>query len=75
MNIKLNMLTSLTPIVLTSAYTGKQHGNKVIFGNHLGEPVVIMQAMVKTAKILSKPKKASEIDASNYVAKYGSAAE
>jgi hypothetical protein len=75
MNIKLNMLTSLTPIVLTGAYMGKQHGNKVIFGDHLGEPVVIMQAMIKTAKILNKPKKASEIDASNYVAKYGSAAE
>ncbi len=75
MNIKLNMLTSLTPIVLTGAYFGTQHGNKVIFGDHLGEPVVIMQAMVKTAKILNKPKKASEIDASNYVANYGSAAE
>ena len=75
MNIKLNMLTSLTPIVLTGAYTGKQHGNKVIFGNHLGEPTVILQDMVRSAKILDKPKKASEIDASNYVAKYGSAAE
>ena len=75
MNIKLNMLTSLTPIVLTGAYTGKQHGNKVIFGDHLGEPVVILQAMVKSAKILDKPKKASEIDATNYVANYGSAAE
>jgi len=75
MNIKLEMLTSLTPIVLTSAYTGKQHGNKVIFGNHLGKPVVIMQAMVKTAKILNKPKKASEIDAAYYVANYGSVAE
>jgi hypothetical protein len=75
MNIKLNMLTSLTPIVLTGAYMGKQHGNDVIFGDHLGEPVVIMQAMVKTAKILNKPKKVSEIDASNYIAKYGSAAE
>jgi len=75
MNIKLNMLTSLTPIVLTGAYTGKQHGNKVIFGNHLGEPTVILQDMVRSAKILDKPKKVSEIDASNYVANYGSAAE
>ena len=75
MNIKLNMLTSLTPIVLTGAYVGKQHGNKVICGDHLGEPVVILQAMIKSAKILDKPKKASEIDATNYVANYGSAAE
>ena len=74
MNIKLNMLTSLTPIVLTGAYTGKQHGNKVIFGDHLGEPTVIMPHMVKSAKILDKPKRASEIDASSYIAKYGSAA-
>jgi hypothetical protein len=75
MNIKLNMLTSLTPIVLTGAYMGKQHGNKVIFGDHLGQPTVILQDMVRSAKILNKPKKASEIDASNYIAKYGSAAE
>ena len=75
MNIKLNMLTSLTPIVLTGAYMGKQHGNKVIFGDHLGQPTVILQDMVRSAKILNKPKKASEIDASNYIANYGSAAE
>ena len=75
MNIKLEMLTSLEPIVLTGAYTGTQHGNKVIFGNHLGEPTVILQDMVRSAKILDKPKKASEIDATNYVANYGSAAE
>ena len=75
MNIKLEMLTSLEPIVLTGAYTGTQHGNKVIFGNHLGEPTVILQGMVKSAKILDKPRKASEIDATNYVANYGSAAE
>lgn len=75
MNIKLNMLTSLTPIVLTGAYMSEQHGNKVICGDHLGEPVVILQAMIKSAKILDKPKKASEIDATNYVANYGSAAE
>ena len=75
MNIKLEMLTSLEPIVLTGAYMGKQHGNKVIFGDHLGEPTVILQDMVRSAKILDKPKKASEIDASNYIARYGSAAE
>ncbi len=70
------MLTSLAPIVLTGAYIGKdRYGNKVIFGDHLGEPVVILRAMVKSAKILDKPKKASEIDATNYVANYGSAAE
>ncbi len=75
MEIKLEMLTSLEPIVLTGAYVGTQHGNKVIFGNHLGEPTVILQDMVRSAKILSKPRKASEIDQSNYVANYGSAAE
>ena len=75
MNIKLNMLTSLTPIVLTGAYVGTQHGNKVIFGNHLGKPTVILQDMVRSAEILNKPRKASEIDQSNYVANYGSAAE
>jgi len=75
MNIKLEMLTSLEPIVLTGAYMGKQHGNKVIFGDHLGQPTVILQDMVRSAKILNKPKKASEIDASNYIANYGSAAE
>jgi len=75
MNIKLEMLTSLEPIVLTGAYMGKQHGNKVIFGNHLGEPTVILQDMVRSAKILNKPRKVSEIDASNYIANYGSAAE
>ena len=75
MEIKLEMLTSLEPIVLTGAYVGTQHGNKVIFGNHLGEPTVILQDMVRSAKILNKPRKASEIDQSNYVANYGSAAE
>ena len=75
MEIKLEMLTSLEPIVLTGAYVGTQHGNKVIFGNHLGEPTVILQDMVRSAKILSKPRKASEIDQINYVANYGSAAE
>jgi len=75
MNIKLEMLTSLEPIVLTGAYMGKQHGNKVIFGDHLGQPTVILQDMVRSAKILNKPRKVSEIDASNYIANYGSAAE
>jgi len=75
MEIKLEMLTSLEPIVLTGAYVGTQHGNKVIFGNHLGEPTVILQDMVRSAKILNRPRKASEIDQSNYVANYGSAAE
>lgn len=75
MNIKLELTTSLTPIVLTGAYTGKQNGNKAIFGDHRGEPTVILQDMIKSYKILNKTRKASEIDASNYIAKYGSAAE
>ena len=36
---------------------------------------LFFEDMVQSAKILDKPKKASEIDASNYVANYGSAAE
>jgi len=75
MNIKLELTTSLTPMVLTGAYTGKQHGNKVIFGDYRGEPIVIMQEMVKSYKILNKTRKASEVDMANYIAKYGSAAE
>ena len=75
MNIKLELTTSLTPMVLTGAYVGKQHGNKVIFGDHRGEPTVIMQDMIRSYKILNKTRKASEVDMSNYIEKYGSAAE